>query len=321
MINLVTGATGFIGQHVVDQLLLEGNDVRVLTRGDRPLPQSWLDQVEVVYGELNDSTALQKAVSGCGSVFHLAAELRDASKMDRVNIEGTRCLLERCNQTGVRKVIHLSSVGVMGANRDGDVDETEPCHPQNHYECSKYAAEKLVLAWGTDPDKQAIVIRPTNVFGDGPRSGSDSMLSWMQAIQQGRFVFFDRQAISNYVYVKDVADACCGAGRLTISGVFIVNDSCMLVDFVSAAAEALGVAVPRAFIPLPLAYVAALAFQGTAWLTRRRSPLTVSRARALSVRTRYLSNRIHAAWGWSPAIGYKVGLQRTVNWYREMGQV
>ena len=317
----VTGATGFIGQNVVNQMLLAGNTVRVLTRGDRPLPQSWLHHVEVVYGELNDSKVLQKAVFGCEYVFHLAAELRDHAKMDRVNIEGTRCLLEMCNQSGVRKFIHLSSVGIMGANREGGVDETEPCHPKNHYERSKYAAEKLVLAWSTGPDKKAIVIRPTNVFGDGPRSGSDSMLSWLQAIQKGRFVYFGRQAISNYVYVKDVADACCGAARFTSNGVFIVNDPCMLEDFVSAAAEALGVPAPKVVIPLPLAHAAALAFQGAAWLTRQRSPLTVSRVHALSIRTRYLSNRIHAAWGWWPAIGYKVGLQRTVNWYRKMGQV
>jgi nucleoside-diphosphate-sugar epimerase len=201
------------------------------------------------------------------------------------------------------------------------VDETEPCHPKNHYERSKYAAEKLVLAWSKGPDKIAIVIRPTNVFGDGPRSGSDSMLSLLQAIQKGRFVYFDRQAISNYVYVKDVADASCGATGFTSTGVFIINDPCMLEDFVSAAAEALGVPAPMVFIPLPLAYTGALAFQGAAWLTRRRSPLTVSRVRALSIRTRYLSNRIHASWGWWPAIGYKVGLQRTVNWYRITGQI
>ena len=321
MMNLVTGATGFIGQHIVDQLLLEGKDVRVLTRGDRPLPQSWLNHVDVVYGELNDSAALQKAVSGCESVFHLAAELRDSKQMDRVNIEGTNCLLEACDQTGVCKLIHLSSVGIMGVTRKGDVDEMELCNPRNHYERSKFAAEKMVLAWSKKPGKQAIVIRPTNVFGDGPRSGSDSMLSWLQAIQKGMFVFFGRQAISNYVYVKDVADACCGAARFTSTGVFIINDPCMLEDFVSAAAEALGVQAPRVFVPLPLAYAAALAFQGAAWLTRSHSPLTVSRVRALSIRTRYLSNRIHMAWGWWPASGYKVGLQRTVNWYRNMGQV
>lgn len=321
MINLVTGATGFIGRHVVDQLLLAGDTVRVLTRGDHPIPQAWLDHVEVINGELNDLRTLQKAVSGCGAVFHLAAELRDPTKLDYINIEGTRCLLEMCDKSGVRRLIHLSSVGVMGVTHKGDVDETEPCHSQNHYESSKYAAEKLILAWCTDPDKQAIVIRPTNVFGDGPRSGSDSMLSWLQAIQKGRFVFFGRQAISNYIYVKDVAAACCGAARFTSAGVFIINDPCMLEDFVSAAAEALGVPVPRVFIPVPLAYAAALAFQGAAWLTRRRSPLTVSRVHALSIRTRYISNRIHAAWGWWPAIGYKVGLQRTVNWYRNMGQL
>lgn len=319
--DLVTGATGFIGQHVVEHLLLEGSDVRVLTRGDRSFPQSWLGHVDVVYGDLNDSKALQKAVEGCELVFHFAAELRDFKQMDRVNIEGTNCLLEACDRAGINKLIHLSSVGVMGVTRKGNVDEREPCTPRNNYERSKFVAEKLVLAWSKNSGKQTIVIRPTNVFGDGPHGGSDSMLAWLKAIKQGIFVFFSRRAISNYVYVKDVADACCSAAKMDASGVFIVNDFCPLADFVSAASAALGVPAPKIFIPAPFSYVTALLFQVFFRLARRNSPLTLSRVRALSSRTCYLSNRIRETWGWFPSIGYKIGLQRTVDWYRQMGKL
>jgi len=318
---LVTGATGFIGRHVVEQLLHTGKAVRILTRGSRIIPESWSGRVEITAGELNHPASLKRAVLGCQIVFHLAAELRNPAKMASVNAEGTRLLLKVCSEAGVHALVQLSSVGVMGASRPGDVDEYEPCRPLNPYEKSKYAAEKLVQAWSKHPGNRVVIIRPTNVFGDGPRGGQDSMLSWLRAVQKRKFVFFDRHAVSNYVYVKDVAEACCLAASSTRSGIFIVNDPCKLVDFVSAAAEVLGVPVPRFRIPLPIAIASALAFQGAAYLMRRRSPLTISRVRALSVRTRYLPDRIKTAVGWHPAVGYRLGLQHTVNWYRQTKQI
>ncbi len=321
MIKLVTGATGFIGQHVVDNLLLDGGTVRILTRGGSPYPSTWLNRVEVVYGDLNEPAKLKEAVSGCETVLHLAAEVQDLQQMARVNYEGTLQLLDACNLVGVNTFIYLSSVGVMGVRRPGSVDETEPCHPRNHYERSKFDAEKLVLAWGAESGKRAIIIRPTNVFGDGPRNGSDSMVSWLRSIQQGRFVFFDREAISNYVYVKDVADACCRAIESTKSDVVIINDPCMLIDFVAAAAEALSVPQPNRSMPTPIAFAIAIIMQSLAWIVGQRSLLTTSRVRALSIRTCYSTNKVNVEWDWIPPIGYKIGIQRAVQWYRQTGQI
>ena len=206
MIALVTGATGFIGHHLVAQLLWQSFSVRILTRGIHPLPEALAQQVEIVYGDLVDKISILKSVSGCDIVFHLAGELNNPSRMFLVNLEGTDSLLKSCRQVGIKQVIYLSSVGVMGTRRSGSVDETELCHPQNIYEKSKLGAEILVLKWAAESATRGVVIRPTNVFGCGPRNRLDSMVSWLQSIKSGRFVFFDRQAISNYVYVEDVVD-------------------------------------------------------------------------------------------------------------------
>jgi nucleoside-diphosphate-sugar epimerase len=81
MIALVTGTTGFIGQHLVAQLLLQGFSVCILTRGTYPLPETLAQQVEIVYGDLIDKISILKSVSGWDIVFHLAGELNNQSCM------------------------------------------------------------------------------------------------------------------------------------------------------------------------------------------------------------------------------------------------
>ncbi len=314
---LITGATGFVGQHLVHQLLEQSQAVRILTRGKRYLPLSWANRVEVLHGDLTDPSTLARAVADVTTVYHLAGELREPSLMHTVNVEGTRNLLAACEKSSVRHVVHLSSVGVMGATQVGAVDEDLPCHPLNEYERSKYESETIALEWSTKTGIRVTVIRPTIVFGEGARNASNSMLSWLRAIQAGRFVFFDRLAIANYVYVDDVVHACHLALTSNARGIFIVADSCLLTDFVNAAADLLGVPPPRLFIPARFAAIAAFVMQ-TIW---RGSPLTLSRVRALSNRTRYTSMRIQRDLAWQPINGWRKGLRRTIAWYRERGQL
>ena len=316
---LVTGGTGFIGRHLVDQLLVEGASVRVLTRGSRPMAENW-GSVEIAVGDLRNASSLGAAVQGCRLVYHLAGELRDPAHFQATNIEGTQHLLTACQAGLVEEVVILSSVGVMGVRKPGSANENTACHPRNAYEKSKYAAEQLALAWSTRTDIPVTVLRPTTVFGEGTRANSDSMLSWMRAIQSGHFVIFDEKAIANYVYVGDLVAACRRAAHARAKGVFIISDSCLLTEFVAAVAGALGTAAPTRVVPLPLGYAVALCMQALGRLLPSNFPrLTVARVRALSSRTRYCSAQVGSALNWHPAFGYRVGLQRTVIWYRQSG--
>ena len=283
-----------------------GNAVRVLTRGNRSLPQSWLDRVEVVYGELNDSTALQKAVSGCVSVFHLAAELRDSTQMDRVNIEGTRCLLDTCNQSGVRKFIHLSSVGVIGARgAAGLLDETAPAHPCNAYEISKYAGERVALLHHNVNGIQVMVVRPTIVYGENRNPQNDSFLAWIRAIKARRFLQIGRDYVNSYVYVGDVAAACLAVANdaRTGGGVYIVNEPVPLSTFIAELSALLGVKEPG-MLPRPVGILFEKVFRQT------------GRFASLYNRTIYSMDRL-AKLGFSLPFGYREGLRRTVQLYRE----
>src|SRR5208282_1993332 len=118
MLAFVTGATGFLGSHVARVLAEQGSQLRLLVRPTSDLRNlDGLDADRVV-GDLRDSASIEKALSGCDVVFHVAADyrlwVRDPDEMYRSNVEGTRSLLEAARKQGVRRVVYTSSVATMG---------------------------------------------------------------------------------------------------------------------------------------------------------------------------------------------------------------
>ena len=315
---LVTGAGGLIGKHLVPMLRERGHSVVVLSRRATTAGE---DGVEVRRGDLSDPASLGEALLGCTSVIHAAGELFDAARMRATNVEGTRNLLRALPGT-VRHVVHVSSIGVIGPVAGVDVDEGATCAPQSEYERTKLEAERIALQLAASSGVGVTVLRPTNVFGEREDKGRpDSFLALLGAIQKRRFVFFGREAMSNYVYAGDVAAACVAAVDLCPGGLIHLNDPSSLEEFVSLAAQALHVAPPTLRVPIPIAYAAAMVSQLVFAALPRNPPLTVSRVRALTTRTRYVSRRIPREFDWRPPFGLGEGLLRTVAHYRQAGHL
>src|SRR5271154_6368530 len=123
MLAFVTGATGFLGSHVARVLTEQGADLRLLVRPTSDLRNISDLNAERVVGDLRDPASIEKAVSGCDVVFHVAADyrlwVRDPKEMYRSNVEGTRALLEAARKQGVRRVVYTSSVATMGFGSNG----------------------------------------------------------------------------------------------------------------------------------------------------------------------------------------------------------
>jgi dihydroflavonol-4-reductase len=195
MLAFVTGGTGFLGSHVARVLTEQGAELRLLVRPTSdPRNLDGLDADRVV-GDLRDSASIEKALSGCGVVFHVAADyrlwVRDPAEMYRSNVEGTRSLLEAARKQGVRRVVYTSSVATMGfisnhaaaergsawtgegarphTNHTSSVaDEDSPVSLADmigHYKRSKFMAEQVAVE-AARSGVDVVIVNPTTPIGE-----------------------------------------------------------------------------------------------------------------------------------------------------------
>jgi dihydroflavonol-4-reductase len=170
----ITGATGFVGSHVAQELSRRGADLRILIRSTSKLENLAGLPAETVTGDLLQVDALRGAVSGCDAVMHVAADYRlwvtDPEKMHATNVVGTRELLRIAREEGVRRLVYTSSVATMGFFSDGRLaDEATPVSLANmigHYKRSKYLAEQEAVTAARD-GQQVIILNPTTPIGSG----------------------------------------------------------------------------------------------------------------------------------------------------------
>ncbi len=176
MASLVTGATGFVGFHVAQQLVARGEQVRVLAR-----PNSRRDNiaalgtvnVETVDGDLTDGDSLRRAVQGCDTLYHVAADYRlwakDPQELYRANVDGTRRLLEIAKAAGLRKIVYTSTVGALGIPHDGTSgNEDTPVTVSNmigHYKRSKFLAEEAVRQFALE-GLPVVIVNPSTPIGE-----------------------------------------------------------------------------------------------------------------------------------------------------------
>jgi dihydroflavonol-4-reductase len=186
----VTGASGFIGGHVVRELRAGGHEVG----------GEWID--------LLDRERLRRAIDGCAAVFHLAALYSydaPASEHERVNVEGTRVVVELCRELGVGRLVHTSTCGTCGpvegraATEEDSPPKWELAVP---YKRTKLAAERIVLAAARD-GLDAVVVNPTTPVGEGDRFPTPSG-RMIEGVATGRYRGYVDTGV-NVVDVRDVA--------------------------------------------------------------------------------------------------------------------
>jgi dihydroflavonol-4-reductase len=173
MLAFVTGATGFLGSHVARVLSEQGADLRLLTRSTSNLRNLEGLKAEAVTGDLRDPASIEKAMRGCETVFHVAADyrlwLRDPNEMYRSNVEGTRAILHAARKNGVQSVVYTSSVATIGFTGNGrPADEDSPVALADmigHYKRSKFMAEQIALEAGRN-GLRVITVNPTTPVGE-----------------------------------------------------------------------------------------------------------------------------------------------------------
>ena len=208
-ISLVTGATGFLGSAVARALLAQGEQVRVLARpnGDRRnlagLP------VEVAEGSLEDQESLRRAVQGCDSLFHVAADyrlwVRDKQSMLRANVDGSVALMKAAQEAGVRRIVYTSSVAVLG-HAEGPADENTGSTLADMvgiYKQSKFLAEEAVKKLVREEGLPVVIVNPSTPIGPRDVKPTPTGRIIVEAAQ-GKIPAYVETGL-NVVHVDDVA--------------------------------------------------------------------------------------------------------------------
>lgn len=316
---LLTGASGFIGTRVQNLLVDRKYRVRLLTRKlDMALPS-----IGFTVGDLTVPSDCQQAMHKVDIVIHIAGEKRDASRFWPVNVQGTKNLLAAAMEKGVERFVHLSSVGVIGADplQQKVYHEDVPCMPRNQYERSKWEAEKLVHQAATKGFPVAI-LRPANVFGDGdPEKG---LLRLMRNVRNGWFVYLGgRNAICNYIFVEDVAYACLSLAEHpnAIGRTFHLSDDCTLGEFVERVSDELGVKRSRLELPRPLPDRIRTVLRVMRRLPGFSQSSLALRLISLNNQARFDTTRLAEELEFRCPVGWRAGLNRVVRWYRSQGEI
>lgn len=322
--TLVTGASGFLGWHIARQLIARGENVRALVRSSSRLQE--LENVERVDGDLRDPESLMRAVSGCGVVYHAAADYRlwarDEDEMYRSNVDGTRSLLTAAKSAGVERFVYTSTVGCIGVPHGGVGDETTPVglgEMKGAYKRSKFMAEQVALemAQGGFP---VVIVNPTAPIGDHD----------FKPTPTGRIVVdFLKGAMPAYVdtglNVVDASDVAAGhllaCDRGIVGQRYILgSENLTLKQILEALGEVSGRAAPKMQVPYALAYAAGAVSTGIAYFSgvEPRAPLDAVR---MSRKKMWVTHRkATQELGFTPQPASS-GLRKAVDWFRANGYV
>lgn len=275
---LVTGASGFVGWHVARLLAQSGVPVRAMTRGRHPVPD--LD-VEIVTADLTDRASLERAVDGCSTVYHVAADYRlwspNPSELYQSNVEGTRHLLQSAKEAGVDKVVYTSTVGCIGFVDGGLGDETTPVslgEMSGHYKRSKFLAEKVALEFAA-AGLPVVIVNPTAPVGDHdfkPTPTGQTILDFLN----GRMPAYLDTGL-NIVDVRDVARGHLLAAEKGRPGerYILGSENLTLQQIFEELSRQSGVPAPRFQVPYAVAWAAAAVGGALANLTGKppRAPM------------------------------------------------
>jgi UDP-glucose 4-epimerase len=308
-LSLVTGGAGFIGSHLVDELLDRGRPVRVLddfSTGRRENLAHHADQVEVIDGSLTDPAAVARAMRGVGVVYHLGALASVARSVENpaathaACATGTLNLLDAARTVGVRRVVYAASSSAYGG-ATGSAGQTEDLLPaaKSPYAAAKLAGELYMQAFAATYGIETVRLRFFNIFG--PRQRADSPYSGVIALFTAAMARGDRPMVHgdglqsrDFTYVANAVQALTKAADAPeVSGhVYNVGTgrSVTVLDLIAGLNDVLGVGVEPAFGPT------------------RAGDVRYSRA---DIR------RTRADLGYEPAVSFEDGLRETVDWYLE----
>ncbi|MBN2010333.1 NAD-dependent epimerase/dehydratase family protein [candidate division KSB1 bacterium] len=319
---MVTGATGFTGGYLAEELVNRGYHVVALALPDQNVERLKKLGIEVVTGNLTKKDSLIPAVTGVDTVYHIAAVYREQNVPKQyffdVNVGGSRNLLEAALEAGVRRYVHCSTVGVQGEIKNPPAKETDPYGPGDVYQQSKVEGEKLALEFFKNNDIEGVVFRPVGIYGPGDMR----FLKIFKFVNSGTFrMIGNGEVLYHLTFVKDLVNGIilCGEKKEAVGEIFTLggNEYVTLKEYVKLLAEVLGVKEPKKHVPLWPVMIAAVIFETICYPLRIQPPIYRRRLDFFTKDRAFDISKAKKLLGYQPSVDLKTGLKLTADWYRE----
>ena len=324
MLAFVTGATGFVGSHVARALAEQGADLRLLVRpGSNPKNIADL-KADLVTGDLRNPAFLEKAVSGCDALFHVAADyrlwVRDPNEMYRVNVEGTRAILAAARKNRVRRVVYTSSVATMGFTEDDTLaDENSPVSLDNMigpYKRSKFRAEQVAME-AARSGIEVVIVNPTTPVGERdikPTPTGRIIVDFLKKkfpayVDTGlNLVAVDECALGHIAALEKG-----GTGERYILG----GENLTLKQILDRLAVITGLPSPKVRVPYMVALATGVVDEIFTGRIRGREPRATIDAVRMSRKKMFISSaKAERDLGWK-AVPVDAALRRAVEWFKD----
>ena len=327
---LVTGATGFIGGHLVRRLLARGDHVRVLVRRvSIPKAQAFIDSgAHLVEGDILDAASIVAAAQGCEVIFHLAAVVGAGLPLAQFyagNTEGTANVIDACERAHVHTLVHTSTESVLVdfADHAGDEDTPYPPRYKDGYSETKAAAEQAVLAAHRDGRIVATIVRPSWVWGPGDTS---ILPAFVRVAHRGMFSWVGgSRKRTTTSYVHNVVDGLLLAAEhpAALGEVFFINDDEEITarDFVTRQLAVCGIERDWPSIPLGVAMFSATCFEHAYRLLGHtgQPPLNRYGIQMLGCERYFPATKARRVLGYEPATSIAAGMEALGTWVAEIG--
>jgi dihydroflavonol-4-reductase len=323
---LVTGATGFTGGHLAQRLAAQGDRVRALVRDREKAGQLATAGLEVVVGDITNRDQLREAMRGIDVVYNIAALYREAglpaTAYRAVNAEAVATIVELASETGVRRVVHCSTVGVHGDIEHPPANEDAPLRPGDVYQETKVEGEALGRTAAARTGVELVIARPTGIYGPGDRR----LFKLFGEIARGRFVMLGSgRNFYHLTYIDALCDGfrLCGTVAAAANRTYILGggEVTTLAELVAITAGVAGVNGPRLRLPVWPVWLAGAACEAIFTPLGISPPIYRRRVDFFRKSRAFDISRARAELGFAPRVGIRDGVSRTLGWYREHGWI
>jgi len=326
MQSLVTGANGFVGSAVVRRLIAAGHKVRAMVRSGSNRRNLDSLPVEIVEGDLRDPASLNRAISGCDNLFHVAADYRlwipDPHTMYDTNVKGTEVLIMAAAEAGMKRIVYTSSVATLGLNRDGTpANEKTPSSLETmtgHYKRSKFLAEQAVKKLTGEHNLPLVIVNPSTPIGPRDIKPTPTGRIVLDTLCGRMFAYSDVGL--NVVHVNDVAHGHLLAYELGKPGerYILGGENMTLLQILQIIDGITGKKMKRIYLPLKLILPVAWMMERIAMITDIEPRATVDSIRMAKTRMYFSSEKAIQELGYQSRPAFEA-VRDAVIWFQENG--